>query len=112
MNRLNQLRAEVVKDIYRIVSATELGNILISEIDEGCSPIIDEDEYDENNTYTLDYVYIENDRLFFDGSSSYANYTWNQDNLSVDALCNVLEFLEDHEEKIKEFWTDNKSTLI
>ena len=102
LEQLRQLRADVVKDIYRIVSATESGNIMISDIDEGCSPIIDEDVCDVDNTYTLDYVYIKDGCLYFDGSSSYDNDTWNQDSLSVDALCNVLEFLEKHEDRIKE----------
>ena len=98
--KLQEMRGEVIDGIREIIDS--VGFLRILDIDEGCSPILQEDSFDGNNTYTLDRIYIENDKLCFDGSSSYANYTWNQDNLDVIMLIGILEFLEDHENEVEE----------
>lgn len=102
MESLKELRAKIVGQIIEIVTAIDGDELYIVDIDEGCSPILQEDEFDENNTYTLDKVYVEQGELYLDGSSSYANFTWRGSNLHIEALEDVLEFLKEHEDQIKE----------
>ena len=79
------------------------------DIDPGSSPILQEDAYDSNNTFTLDSIQkktIHNPQskvsiitvLLFDGSSCFDNYTWTEDTISTDALINIAEYLKDNED--------------
>lgn len=102
MKELTELRNKIASQIKAIILSTHNDEIRIYDIDEGCSPILQEDEYDENNTYTLDKVYLHDGILYLDGSSSYANFTWRQDNICIETLADVLDFLQEHVEKINE----------
>lgn len=102
MKELTELRNKIASQIKDIILSTHNDEIRIYDIDEGCSPILQDDEYDENNTYTLDKVYIYNGILYLDGSSSYASFTWRQDNIGIEILAGVLDFLQEHEEEINE----------
>ena len=99
--KLNELRDEIVKHIKDIVNSVG-GELYITDISEGTSPILQEDPDYENNTYTLDKLEVHFGNLHLDGSSSYSNFTWTEDNLSLDALVGVAEFLDDYEEEINE----------
>lgn len=102
VKELTELRDKIASEIKAIILSTRNDEIRICDIDEGCSPILQEDEYDENNTYTLDKVYLHNGILYLDGSSSYANFTWRQDNIGIEILAGVLDFLQEHDEEIDE----------
>lgn len=102
MKRIKKIRADVIKDIYRIIEGVESQEIFISDIEDGFSPILQVDEFDEDNDYTLDKVFIRDGKVYFTGSSCFADFTWSQENLCVEALCGVLDFLEEHEEEISE----------
>ena len=100
MKELTELRNKIASQIKAIILSTHNDEIRIYDIDEGCSPILQEDEYDENNTYTLDKVYLHDGIVYLDGSSSYANFTWRQDNINIETLAGVLDFLQEHVEEI------------
>lgn len=102
MKELAKMRNKIASQIKAIILSTRNDEIRIYDIDEGCSPILQEDEYDENNTYTLDKVYLHNGIVYLDGSSSHANFTWRQDNIGIEILAGVLDFLQEHEEEIDE----------
>lgn len=103
--RLENLRHEVIEQIISIVNSVG-GELYIVDVYGGDSPIVQEDFFDENNTYTLDKITVEEGELYLDGSSSYANYTWRGDNLDIIRLVSVLDYLEEHEENIKELKED------
>ena len=100
MKELTELRNKIASQIKAIILSTHNDEIRIYDIDEGCSPILQEDEYDENNTYTLDKVYLHDGIVYLDGSSSYASFTWRQDNINIETLAGVLDFLQEHVEDI------------
>lgn len=102
MKELTEFRNKIASQIKAIILSTHNDEIRIYDIDEGCSPILQDDEYDENNTYTLDKVYLRDGIVYLDGSSSYANFTWRQDNIDIETLAGVLEFLQEHDDEIKE----------
>ena len=102
--KLQKIKLELLQSILVIMNENHLDSLYISDIDMGCSPIIQEDDFDENNTYTLDKIsLLPDNRISFDGSSSFANYTWVGENIPTDALVGILEFLKDHLEEIKEY---------
>ncbi len=102
MKELIELRNKIASQIKGIILSTHNDEIRIRDIDKGCSPILQKNEYDENDTYTLDKVYLRNSIVYLDGSNSYAYYTWRQDNINIEILANVLDFLQEHVEKINE----------
>lgn len=102
MKALKELRAKIVGQIIDIVTSIDGDELSIVDIEEGYSPILQEDESDEDNTYTLDTLYVENGELYLDGSSSCENSTWRGSNLNIEILESVLEFLEEHEDEINE----------
>jgi len=102
MKELIELRNKIVSQIKAIILSTHNDEIRIYDICKGYSPILQEDEFNENNTCTLDKVYLRDGIVYFDGSSSYASFTWTQDNLGIEILAGVLEFLQEHDDKIKE----------
>ena len=106
MKELTELRNKIASQIKAIILSTHNDEIRIYDIDEGCSPILQEDEFDENNTYTLDKVYLRNGIVYLDGSSSHANFTWRQDSIGIEILAGILDFLQEHEEEIEEINDD------
>lgn len=99
MKTLKEIRTEMVEEIVAIVRKAG-GEIYISDIDEGTSPILQDDVRDGNNTYFLDKVEVTEDGLSLDGSSAYANFSWTGNNLPIEALEGVLVFLKEHEEEL------------
>ena len=102
MKSLKEIRTELVDEIVAIVRKVG-GEIYISDIDKGTSPVLQEDEFDENNTYTLDKVEVTEDGLSLDGSSAHANFSWTGNNLPIEALEGVLVFLKEHKEELNKF---------
>ena len=102
MKELTELRNKIALQIKAMILSTHNDEIRICDIDEGSSPILQEDEFDVNNTYTLDEVYLRDGIVYLDGSNSYTNFTWRQDNIGIEILAGVLDFLQEHEEEIDE----------
>ena len=103
--KIREIREKLIAEILDWLDSHELDEVYAIDIDEGSSPIIQEDIEDENNTYTLDKVSRKKITtragefaiLLFDGSSSHADYTWTEDEISTDALADIAEFLEEYE---------------
>ncbi len=102
ISRLQRFRKELLDEIKSTLEKHNLEELYISDIDEGCSPIIDEDKWEEDNTYTLDSITLTDGRLSFDGSNCFSNYSWSETTISTDALIGIVDFLDNHAEKIKE----------
>ena len=110
MNRkIVELRNEAIKSIK--VSMGVLNCLEMVDIDEGNSPIVCEDRYDENLTTTLDRIVQEEDgRLTFYHSSSCSNGWLTEDEIPTDALVEIAEFLEEHKEQIQEIIDETDAT--
>ena len=103
-SKLQKIRSESINAIRDILAENHLGSLRMYDLDAGCSPIVQEDTFDDNDTYTLDEIRILNDGcIVFDASSCADNFTWTEDNISTDALVGIEEFLEEHIEEIKEY---------
>lgn len=110
MKRLSEIKNEMLDSIKKAVLATPDHKINLGEMGYDSCPILQESDNDEE-TYTLDSIYIGKDgKIFFDGSSSWDNHTWNELNISTDALegiCEELEFIVDaYNDYLKELAED------
>lgn len=110
-SKLNEIRQEAIDSIKALMKKHSLQQINAVDINEGSSPIIDEDTCDENLTFTLDRVKLENESLEFDGSSSCENSTWDEESIPTDALVSITEWLEENEDAIKEIAGEDQVTI-
>lgn len=70
----------------------------------GDTPVLKSNEYDENLTFTLDCVGIRNTKVYFEGSSSCESITLWADQIYVEVLIDLYEWLVDNEDEIFEEW--------
>ena len=110
-SKLNEIRQEAIDSIKALMKKHSLQQINAVDINEGSSPIIDEDTCDENLTFTLDRVKLENESLEFDGSSSCENSTWDEESIPTDAHDSITEWLEENEDAIKEIAGEDQVTI-
>ena len=103
--KILQLKREIIEKIYDLLAHYNLQKLYISNIEEGCSPILQNDTLWEH-TFVLDRIDLHTidgqKHISLDGSSSYQNMTWDGEDLGVEILEDILEFLLDCEDAIDE----------
>lgn len=114
MNRretFRQLKAETIGAIVSKLVENNLTEVYMTDLDESTSPIVQENELDSNLTFTLDKIELTykdgKPTLTFDASSSCENATYGTDDLSIDILIGIAEFLEDYEDELAEIGREN-----
>lgn len=100
---LSIVRTSAVKTIEDILSKYALDTLYISDIDTGSSPIIYSDltGYDAES-YILDKLYYDTGIIRAEISSCTNVLTYDLDELPTDAIYNILEYLQDHEDDLAE----------
>lgn len=99
--KLAEIRNEALKSIK--VSMGVLRRLEMVDIDEGSSPIVNEDRFDSNLTTTLDSIVFGDDgHLTFYHSSSIENGWLAENEISTDALVEIAEYLEDNRDIIQQ----------
>ena len=100
--QFNAVKKETINRISYIVGKYGEHDLLyISDFCEGYSPVMSYG-YDDNDTFTLDSIQKVGKKLVFSFSSCSSNMDFNEDNLDTDTLLNILEFLIENEEGLKE----------
>lgn len=100
MNPIEQLKQTIVNDIANIIKSHNRSMIEIADITT--EPLNVDSAY---QSFFLDRIYLnEGGGLIFDcGSASFSN-----EELTIEALYAILSFLENHKDKIDEFYYDKK----
>ncbi len=106
-SKIQKIRQELFDEIIAVLKKHNLEELCIFDIDEGNSPILDEDYLEADNTYTLDAIKVKNGDLCFEGGSCFSNRTWTEDEISTDALIGIVDFLDEHAEEIEELASTN-----
>lgn len=99
--KLNEIRYDTLENIEEIVKSIG-GELYLSDLNDGCSPIVQECPSDEDGTFTLDSIKLEGDDLLFNASSNWSECTFYDHELGIEVLVGILEFLEDNKETINE----------
>lgn len=98
--KLNELRIESFNHISDILKKKGVKKIEVNEINGCYAPILQMGDDDES-TYTLDRVILEDfGRLTFEGSSSAYNISMNESAISTDSLVEIEAWLTDYEDDI------------
>lgn len=88
-------RKEMIAEIKKAVESFKGKRIELGMTDYDHCPILEHGRNDED-TYILDTIRLNaNGLLLFDGSSSWKNYTWSEDNICTDNLVEIYDELED-----------------
>lgn len=98
--KLKEFRKSIIKQITAYLEKTSERVIYTIDLNEAYSPVLEESHDDDELTYTLDRIYLENGVPTFGGSSAVACSTWRYDQVSVEVLCDILEYLEKYQDNI------------
>ena len=102
-NTQKSIRHDAIAKVKSILSENGLDELLISDIDEGNSPVVQWGN-DDADTYTLDEISLNtNGTILFNASSCWTSGVWDENDISTDALIDIVDFLEENEEIIKEY---------
>ena len=100
---LNKIRSKAEKAIIKLLTENNLDHVHVLDLSDGNgSPILQSDEFDDNNTFTLDAIVLDGGKLCFEGSSCNGNLSWTMDTISTDALLDILDYLEEYSEELQE----------
>lgn len=105
---LDGIRNEAISYIKELMGKLCVDSLQIADFSPGESPIVHEDPYgDDNNTFTLDRIDLNDDgTLSFDSSSCWGNGTDGEDALDIDTLVGIVDWLKDEEDDIYEEYNE------
>ena len=109
---LENIRAKAIQSILDFMASVHMTTLFASDINEGSSPIVQEDNTDDNNTMTLDSVSInEKGRLVFSASNCWTNADFNENNISTDALLNIANWIKENGDDYEPKEEEKKKTV-
>ena len=107
---LTKIREDAISTIKRLVEKYGEGKLYTFDISESESPIVREDPYDSNLTYTLDNVdVLSNGNIIFSASNCFDCADFSDDILDTDTLVGIAEWLEDNEDALLDNMESAKS---
>lgn len=105
--KLQQLRQEALAAIRALFARYNLEIIYASDLDAGSSPVVRVDPVDADLSFTLDRVSVYGNLVFIDASSCFDNLCLKDDEIGTDLLVDIVEWLEEHEDVLKESVEDD-----
>lgn len=102
-NTIAKVRSRAVQTIKGLMNRHSLDTVYASDIDKGSSLIVRVDPFEDNNTYTLDYIQLQpGGTLQFRSSSCSAERTDDENSLPTDVLAGLADWLEANEDALGE----------
>lgn len=102
------IRNELVESIKKKMRGLTV--IEAYDLDEGSSPILLEDPTECQFIFTLDRITQRKDGgLVFDGSSICENAALTDDEIGLEVLCEIAEYLDKHEWKIEKLVNEEQA---
>ena len=98
---LQRIRKDACDRIKAIMQRHDIDEIYATDIDEGSSPVIEQDPFDANNTRTLGSISLEDGKLTFSASNCSDSIDYDEDFINTDALVDVAEWLEENEDQLE-----------
>lgn len=102
-DEIGKLRKELCASIADILDKYGIDKLHVSDIDDCYSPIVMEDYMEANNSYTLDAILRKNGDIVFSASNAWNGYDFYINEIGLDFLADILDWLEDNEDEIKEY---------
>lgn len=101
MKELKLFRQKLIAEISKRILETGLSLIETADISSGSSPILINDVKNDQYTYTLDRITVDDDKnIVFEGSSAYDNEYIKIEQAGTDELAGILEWLKDYKKAL------------
>ena len=101
--KLNECRIEAIGRIRYMLQLAPQNRVEVSELCDSSSPITHESCDDDDFTYTVDRIYIdEKGHIVVDSSNCESNRSEYATKLSTDSLEEIADWLEEIEDEIRE----------
>lgn len=97
---LSAIRKAAADKIRSIMREAGLGEVYAVDINEGSSPVVRPDEFDDNNTQTLDSIRLTDDGLVFCASACCDECEYYEENIPLDALVDIADWLTKNKESL------------
>lgn len=108
MSRITEIKYQLLEEIYDFLTKHNISVLNAYDVDEGSSPIVQEDYSDEDNNYTLDRIYFENGDVKVDASGYWGGSDdFYLADLNVEIIESIHEWLFDNEDTIMEIVAEN-----
>lgn len=104
---LSAIRKAAADQIKSVMDEADLEEVYAVDINEGSSPVVRPDEFDDNNTQTLDSIYLTDDGLVFCASACCDEFEYYERNVPLDALVNIADWLTKNKESLVDPGTED-----
>ena len=102
-NIIKQIKKDNLVIISSILELHKLTCMECAEISDGNTLILFENPDDDDRTMTLDRIKIENGKIVLEGSSAYNNTSILAEDVNVETLIDIVEWLEEYRDEIEEY---------
>ena len=104
------LRYELVAKIWDFVSSRNITTLEASEVSEGDTPVVANDPSDLEDNFTLDRLVVDTEfgTITVEGSNSNSNDEWEINDIPLDCIEAIADWLEDYEEEIDELLEEDE----
>ena len=99
-NSLTHLRDKAANEIKALMRKHDTEYILATDINACSVPVVIRHPFDDNHSFTLDDIRLENDNLTFGSSSSCENTSHDENDIPLEVLIEIADWLRDNENKI------------
>ena len=99
---LSAIRKAAADQIKSVMDEADLEEVYAVDIDNGNSPVVRPDEFDDNNTQTLDRIRLTDDGLVFSASACCGECEYYEENIPLDALVEIADWLVENKENLYE----------
>lgn len=99
---LSAIRKAAADQIKSVMDEAGLEEVYAVDIDNGNSPVVRPDEFDDNNTQTLDRIRLTDDGLVFSASACCDECEYYEENIPLDALVEIADWLVENKENLYE----------
>ena len=98
------LRSELVTKIWDFLYNREITTLEACEVSEGDTPVVAYDPSDLEDNFTLDRLVVDTEfgTITVEGSNSNSNDEWEINDIPLDCIEAIADWLEDYEEEIDE----------
>lgn len=99
--RCSKLAIEAEEYIKQLLTDCKIHHLVMKGITSGCTPYIFEDTNDDEYSYALVRITLENGSLSFIGSNSIDTAVWHTNQIPTDKICAIADFIKSHEDYIR-----------
>ena len=98
------LRSELVTKIWDFLNSRDITTLEACEVSEGDTPVVAYDPSDLEDNFTLDRLVVDTEfgTITVEGSNSNSNDEWEINDIPLDCIEAIADWLEDYEEEIDE----------